>query len=352
MTEATSKPAIFRRWPGLTLPHLPLGRWPTPVRPLAVAAGGARVWVKDEGACAEPYGGNKVRKLELSLADAKAKGYGDVLTIGAVGSHHVLATALYARRAGLRTYAVLFPQPDTPHVRANARLIDAWCEGWIAASSWATIPWAYVREWLAIRTFGRRSAYTIAAGGSDALGTAGWVSAGLEIAEAVAEGTLPTPARVYVALGSGGSAAGLLLGLRVAGLPTEVVAVRVVDRVVANAARVRRLAAAARRVLIDAGADVPDVPLDGLRVAHDWFGRGYGHVDDRGRAADAEARGLGLAVEGTYTGKTFGCAVDEARRRGVAEDIVIVHTVNTQPLQPLLAEALPEVPERMRGLLR
>ena len=63
-------------------------------------------------------------------------------------------------------------------------------------------------------------------GGSSALGSVGWVGGGLEIAAQVAAGELPTPDRIYVALGSGGTAAGLLVGLRLAGLPSEVVAVR------------------------------------------------------------------------------------------------------------------------------
>ena len=82
------------------------------------------------------------------------------------------------------------------------------------------------------------------------LGSLGWVSAGLELLEQIGRGELPRPDVIYVALGSCGTAAGLLVGL--AGAPSlprldaRVVGVRVVDRVVSNEHATRRLAGADR----------------------------------------------------------------------------------------------------------
>ena len=58
-------------------------------------------------------------------------------------------------------------------------------------------------------------------GGTSALGTIGYVNAGLELADQVRAGALPEPAAIFVPLGSGGTVAGLLLGLRLAGLRTR-----------------------------------------------------------------------------------------------------------------------------------
>src|SRR5262249_57766060 len=78
----------------------------------------------DEGA-GRTEGGNKPRKLELLLGAAVARGRRRVLTFGAIGTHHGLATTVCARAAGLDTTLVLVPQPVTPHVQHCLRLLHA-----------------------------------------------------------------------------------------------------------------------------------------------------------------------------------------------------------------------------------
>ena len=70
-------PLLLERFPQLDLPWQSIGHWPTPLR--SVAEG---LWIKDEGQCAPQYGGNKVRKLEFLLAEARQRGLGDVVTVG------------------------------------------------------------------------------------------------------------------------------------------------------------------------------------------------------------------------------------------------------------------------------
>src|SRR3954470_15601100 len=102
------------------LARVRLGSGPTPVRRLPGLAGAAPVWVKEDGLYG-PHGGNKARKLEWLLADARRRGRSTVLTGGAIGTNHGLATALYARELGIRTVLVLVPQPDSDHVRAQLK---------------------------------------------------------------------------------------------------------------------------------------------------------------------------------------------------------------------------------------
>src|SRR5215211_224405 len=105
----------------IDLERVRLGNAPTPVRELAALgneAGAASVWIKDDGAYSE-VGGNKARKLEWLLADARRRRKGTVLTGGALGTNHGLATATFAGRLGMRTILVLVPQPETEHVRAQ-----------------------------------------------------------------------------------------------------------------------------------------------------------------------------------------------------------------------------------------
>ncbi len=305
---------------------------PTPVRELRPG-----LWVKDEGRAGETYGGNKIRKLDRLLAEARERRSTDLVTLGAVGSHHVLATALLGAELGLPTHAVLVPQPDDPHVRENAGRTLAACASVTAVGSGAGAALALARRVAALRLSGRRP-YAIGIGGSSPTGVLGWVDGALELAEQVRAGALPAPRRIYLPLGSGGTAAGLLAGLALAGLPAEVVAVRVAPRWLANRTRVARLARAAlaRRGSV--------APLGDLRVIEGWLGAGYGRWDARVDEARARAAELGLHLERTYTSKAFGACLEELdRAEGPALFLQTVTTIEP----PVPADPLPERIERL-----
>ncbi|MFW5947438.1 MAG: hypothetical protein ACOCUW_03000, partial [Gemmatimonadota bacterium] len=92
----TSPNALFRAYPWLEgrLPWARLGDWPTPVERVPDVPAGFRgeLWVKRDDRSSDAYGGNKVRKLEYLLADARERRAGRLITTGVVGSHHCLAT--------------------------------------------------------------------------------------------------------------------------------------------------------------------------------------------------------------------------------------------------------------------
>ncbi|HEY1586869.1 MAG TPA: hypothetical protein VGH63_14345, partial [Polyangia bacterium] len=118
--QLTNEPALFRAFPSLaaTVPWLPLGRFPTRVaRVDGLVPPSVELWVKHDDESGTAYGGNKVRKLEFILGEARARGAARLVTLGAIGSHHVLATAIYGKQAGFAVDAVVFPQPLTDHVR-------------------------------------------------------------------------------------------------------------------------------------------------------------------------------------------------------------------------------------------
>jgi D-cysteine desulfhydrase len=309
--------ALTQRLGALDLPHTPLGAWPTPIERLEHlgAQRGAAVWVKRDDLSAPRYGGNKVRKLELLLGAALRAGCRSVLTVGGVGSNHVVATATHAAALGLATQAVVFPQPETEHVRANAARAQALGVTLFPCGSRLAVPLAWRRT--------RRlcpEAYAIGPGGSSPLGTVGYVAAACELAEQIAAGELPAPDEIVVALGSGGTAAGLLLGCAVAGLRTTIVAVRVVEWPLVSGPAVRWLAHRTARLLERAGAKLPRPRCaPRLELVGDQLGRGYGHVTAAGAHAVSIAREeAGLHLETTYTGKAFAALL--ARVDGVARD--------------------------------
>jgi D-cysteine desulfhydrase len=281
-----------------------LGTLPTPVVQSGLAPA---LWIKRDDLTAVPLGGNKVRALDFLLGGVGPGA--DVLTAGATGSTHALTTVLHASRLGARTTVVTWPQELNDVARVVARRIEDEAEAVYATRS---VAGAYLR---AFRERVRRDVRWVPPGGTSALGALGHVEAALEVAGQVASGECPQPARVVVPLGSGGTAAGLALGLEIAGLPTQVVGVRVVPRVVANRARVLRVAARAARLihLRDPGAHIPRVAPERLRVVEGYFGGAYARETAEGRAAAARFRtGHDPArLEPTYTAKAFAAALAE-----------------------------------------
>ena len=236
------------------------------------------MWLKDDSLSADPWGGNKPRKLEWILAAAKAGGYGTVVTFGGLGTNHGLATAVYARREGMDCVLALADQPRDEHVeRQLARLRAAATRVYLTGSSRRTaaaVPYLALRH---AQLRPPRPPYLLPPGGSSPLGAVGFVEAALELAAQVEAGELPEPATVVVALGSGGSAAGLATGMAIAGLRTRVDAVLVNDQLKLTQASVTKLARRTLRLLAKRGADVEGVEPNELRVVEGFMGAGYGH---------------------------------------------------------------------------
>lgn len=327
---AADLPLLHRRFPQLaaTLPHVRLGAGPSPVRPLAGAGEGIELWLKDEGCYGRAYGGNKVRKLEWTLADALHRRRRTVLTLGALATNHGLATATYARELGLETALVLVDQPLDDHVRAQlARLRASGAAVHVThgtARTVAALPWLIARHthWPTCTP-----PYYLPVGGSSPLGLLGPVEVALELGEQVAAGALPEPAHVVVPVGSGGTAAGLLLGLRLAGLRTRVTGVLVNDRMRLDAPRLVRRAQRTLTLLRSRGAAVPaGIELDpaDLRVPADWLGAGYGHRTPQAEVArERLAVSDGLALDPVYGAKAMAGLLALVRDGGLGDGPVL-----------------------------
>ena len=302
-----SEPALFRRRPHLRdLPFVALGSFPTPVeRVHGLLPRGVELWVKREDLASASYGGNKVRKLELLLGEALALGKKRVVTIGGWGSHHALATAVYAQQLGLACELHLFPQPDNEHVRAQLAADRAAGADVRQASHMIAMAPGLLASRLA------DDAYYITGGGSSVTGTLGWVSAADELGEQIARGELPAPDSIYVALGSAGTAAGMLAGLRGAAFAPEVVAVRVVEWPITSGGAARRLEARTFAALRPSPL-LRRAPMAPLRVVHDQIGAGYGHTTPAALAAVEAAARVGLHLEPTYTGKAMAALLADA----------------------------------------
>jgi 1-aminocyclopropane-1-carboxylate deaminase/D-cysteine desulfhydrase-like pyridoxal-dependent ACC family enzyme len=325
---------------------LQLGTYPTAVERIdALSLLETSLWVKRDDRTSSVYGGNKVRKLERLLYDARSRGARRIVTIGAVGSHHVLATAIFARELDVPVEAVLVPQSRTPHVVENLRADLALGVRVFPASSF---PHAALRLLERVA----RGAFYIPVGGSNLLGTLAYVDAARELAWQVRQGMLPEPEVVVVALGSGGTAGGLAAGLALEGMKTRLVAVTVADPPAWVARRARVLAQAAvrhetRRLGLAA------LPAIQMEVNPRYLGLGYGQATEAGHRAFRLASASGLALDLTYTAKAFAAALDLVERR-TEKNVLFWHTLSCAPMDAWLGHAPTEsdLSPSIRALLK
>ncbi|MFF0473532.1 pyridoxal-phosphate dependent enzyme [Streptomyces sp. NPDC004284] len=306
---------LHRRCPELTdsLPFLRLGKAPTPVRRLPGLGTRAELWIKDESGYGDGgWGGNKVRKLEWLLPEARRRGARTILTVGGLGTNWGLAAARYAGELGLGVALGLIDQPVDAHVRDQLERLRA---------SGATLhflhdktrlvlaaPWLFARH-----SHGLALPYYLPAGGSSPLGTLGAVEIALELGAQVEAGELPEPAWLVTAVGSGGTAAGLALGLRLAGLRTRVLGVVVNDTLRLDPAALLKLARRSTALLRARGADLDgaEPAPDAIRVETAWLGDGYAHPTRTGdEALDRASAQAGLTLERTYTAKALAALLD------------------------------------------
>lgn len=332
--------ALLLRYPQLShaIPWVSLGVGVTPLAVLELE--GREILVKRDDLTATPYGGNKVRKLEFILARARAAGATRLLTAGATGSHHVLATTLYGRRLGFDVTAVLFPQHRTPHVRdVLLRIAEAGAELRFVSRMQA-IPWGMWRE---RRAAGER-AFTVAPGGSDPIGTLGYVAAALELDEQLARS--PVPDAIYISAGTLGTVAGVALGLALAHREIPVVAVRITSRLITNRRVLQRLIEGSAAILGGAGVEVGDAAaraLASVQIVDDQLGAGYGHATAAGDDAARLFASRQIALDPTYTAKVAAAVLSSDTRQPLfwhTLSAVMPPLGSTPALPPVFADYL------------
>ncbi|MEA5076109.1 MAG: pyridoxal-phosphate dependent enzyme [Coriobacteriia bacterium] len=321
---------LFSRCPAMRerLPHVPLGVFPTPVErheALERALGVGELWVKRDDLSGEVYGGNKVRKLEILLADALRSGAREIVTFGGAGSNHALATAVYGQRLGFTVDLFLTPQPASAHVRRNL-LLDAAFGARLHHEEHAAGAMRAAEAYVAQRTEATGiPPYVIPYGGTNTLSVTGMMDAGLELVMQVFQGELPAPDAVYVAAGSLGTAAGIAIGLAVGESAAEVRAVRVTSDSVASQGVLDTLIEETRDLIcaMDTSCSCTIEITPRARLIEGYYGDGYGTPLPAAEEAVALARSAGLTLDGTYTGRAFAALVADAAAGDLADQRVV-----------------------------
>jgi D-cysteine desulfhydrase len=310
---------------------LPIAHLPTPLHALPRLSSrlGVELFVKRDDLTNSHTGGNKLRKLSLLLADALAQGATHVITCGGLQSNHARATALAARPLGLQPVLVLRTPngspADLPSPPTGNLLLDH-----IAGATLHTIsPAAYRTHRATVMatiaadlTAAGHHPYVIPEGGSNAIGSLAYAAVVPEILAALPPG--PPPDTIVTATGSGGTLAGLALGIAAAALPTRALGVAVCD----DALTFRRIVDA---ITSDAHATYGATPVEPHHydVLEGFQGRGYALTTPTELDFLREtAREDGLLLDPVYTNKAFLGLVRtlESSPGALGRRIVFIHT--------------------------
>ncbi len=247
-----------------------------------------------------------------------------------------LATAIYANQLGLRCVSLLMRQDNAHYVRRNllagqhfgARVYHYRNLHHLRLGFFSQLGLAALRHGILPRV--------IPAGGSCPLGVVGYVNAALELRDQITAGVLPAPAFIYVPLGSMGTAAGLMLGLRAVGLATRVIPVRVIDEKMASPTRLLRLIRATESLLRRCAPVFPHVEVSAadLAIRNDCLGEGYARFTTNAvHAAERVRRSAGITLNGTYSAKAFAALLDDARKEKLGNSTVLFwNTYNSRDL--------------------
>ncbi len=308
-------------------PRMALARVPTPLEPLPgwAPADGPALWVKRDDLSGFGLSGNKVRKLEFTLAQAVADGADTIVTCGGLQSNHARATALACAQLGLACELILRGEPDgTPD---GNLFIDHLCGARVHA-----LPPAQYRDGFdafrdaclqRLRNAGRKP-WFIPTGASDGIGVWGYVRAAEELlADCAAAGFRPDA--IVHATGSGGTQAGLLAGLALLDEAIPVWGMAVCDD---RAWFERKIAAD----LADwqQRYRMPVLPAaSAIRVIDRHIGPGYGRSTPAQCDTLRQAARRGLLLDPTYAGKAFHGLLQEIAPGGCLaglRHIVFIHT--------------------------
>ena len=299
------------------LPRLGLLDAPTPVRDvpsIAKELGLEWLGIKLDDGIEALNGGGKVRKLDYLLARPPFKDAEGWVSSGAIGSGHLTALTAAATALGRHLEAYVFWEPLIAEVLENLRFIAS---GPTSVHDHASRVALALRNPEVLIARRHRGLPVIPPGGSTASGMIGFVRAGAELCDQIDRGELPEPDRIYVALGSGGTAVGLSLGIALCGRQIPVHGVAAVERAFAPMRRTQDLLREVRELLAGHGIGLHPLARQlrfPIKIDHRHVGRGYGIASEASEAACERLRQVHVGMEPLYSGKAMAGLFRDAGR--------------------------------------
>jgi D-cysteine desulfhydrase family pyridoxal phosphate-dependent enzyme len=308
------------------LPRVRCAHLPTPVEPLprlSKVLGGPDIWIKRDDQTGLALGGNKARKLEFLVADARQNNASTLITAGAVQSNHCRQTAAAAARFGFDCILVLAGEPAEQY---TGNLFLDQILG-------AEIVWTRgeSRDRILLETYedaqrAGRQPYLIPYGGSNPVGA---VSYALAIQELRDQGAQPD--WVVVPSSSGWTQAGMVLGARMFGLQCQILGISIDEKAADLRQRVSNLAAETG----DRLGEHHQFHADDILVNDEYLGGGYGVMGELEREAiELFAKYEGILLDPVYTGRAAGGMIDLIRAGfySAGSTILFWHTGGTPAL--------------------
>lgn len=305
--------------------RIPLAHLPTPIEPLKRLTshlGGAEVWIKRDDQTGLAGGGNKTRKLEFLMADARAQNAKTIITGGAAQSNHCRQTAAAAAKLGFHCIVVL--RGDPPLKFTGNILLDDLLG--------AEIVWTHEkeREEVMQAVYEKEKAagsdpYLIPIGGSNKIGAAAYTDAVRELKEQVEMKGIRGFDRICFASSSGGTHAGLTVGAKAVMPQTEVLGISVDEPADVLKNNVARIASETASFLNLPFKFTPD----DIHANTDYIGKGYTLMGDYEREMIRLLASLeGVLIDPVYSGKAFGGMIDLIRKGVIKKEerVLFWHT--------------------------
>lgn len=300
--------------------HIDLGFFPTPLhemKNLSRYLGGPRIFIKRDDLSGLALGGNKVRKLEYILADARQQKADVIITIGAVSSNHTRQTAAAAALLGLECQLVLIGQQ--PQEAQGNYLLDQL----LGASTYCVRDReveATAAKLIENNKLQGKTSYLIPAGGHTSLGAIAYSDAYREIKAQSSHDY----AAVITAIGTGTTYAGLYLGQKISCDSTDILGISVGgDRPWCTS----EILAVIHQVEAEAGMELSK-PQD-FSIYDDYIGEGYTKPYPRLlEVIRLLARTEGILLDPIYSGKAMVGLLDliEKGRFSREENVLFLHT--------------------------
>ena len=305
----------------MAVPRLHFAHLPTPVETLSrlsEALGGPHLLIKRDDQTGLAFGGNKTRKLEFLVAEARDQGAKTLISGGALQSNHCRQTAAAAARFGFKCILVL--TGDKPQHASGNLLLDL-----LFGAEVVHVADRKDRDRILQETFDRatkegKKPYLVPYGGSNATGALGYAFAIKELVDQNVGVDW-----IVFASSSGGTQAGLLLGQRVSGFSGKIMGISVDESEEWLKREVSQLASATSEKV---GERIEFTPADVL-VNADYCDAGYGVVTEREREAiRLFASCEGLLLDPVYTGRAAAGMIDLTRKGFFKRDetVLFLHT--------------------------
>ncbi len=296
----------------------PLGIFPTPLQHIQ-SSSKSGFWVKNEGASHRLYGGNKVRKLEYLFALAKHKKSQRLVVWGDTTSHTVEAVVILGAECDFTIDVVVYPehqlinslskQNNFAQTHTNVYQTNHFLSAFLLAK---------------LKSLRPNSTY-IPLGATTDYSTLGYVYAACEFVEQWQKQRLEWPKMIYLAMGSGGSVAGLAVGIALMDIPVKLNAVQTVDAAITNKRTLQKQISGVLNILGLKNIKAKPIIESHINIDNRFLGKGYGDLTEDSADAVAKAHDYGLELEQVHTGKVM-AAILRDLIPGHQNDILYWHT--------------------------